>query len=181
MQLNNFRDKKKKDTLYRLTDNYSLFFLKFMEDRKNRGADSFLKIQQSQAWEAWTGYAFENICLYHVPQIKKALGISGVATEVSGFVHKGSESEAGFQIDLLIDRADQVIHLCEMKFYDGPFTITKSYEEQLRLRRTRFREITGTRKTIFLTMVSTYGLVENSLKYSFESQLEQNALFEPQK
>lgn len=152
-----------------------------MEDRKNRGADSFLKIQQSQAWEAWTGYAFENICLYHVPQIKKALGISGVATEVSGFVHKGSESEAGFQIDLLIDRADQVIHLCEMKFYDGPFTITKSYEEQLRLRRTRFREITGTRKTIFLTMVSTYGLVENSLKYSFESQLEQNALFEPQK
>lgn len=170
-------DKKKKETLYRLTDPYCLFYLKFMEERKAGKITGFEQILQSQAWKTWTGYAFENICLYHLPHLKESLGVPGVSTTVSGFVHKGKKDQNGFQIDMVLDRADGIIHLCEMKFYDGRFTITKSYADDLRERRVRFKELTGTRKTVYLLFVSTFGLAENEYQFLPEHGLDCHYLF----
>ncbi len=159
-------DKKKKDMLYRLTDYYSLFYLEFIEARKKSGAGTFINLAKMQAWKSWCGYAFENICFYHLPQIKAALGIAAVYTEVSGYLLSGSKSRRGIQIDMLIDRADGVINLCEMKFYDAPFTVTKDYAANLRTKRAVFREATGTKKSVFITMITCFGL--NANMYSDE-------------
>ena len=153
--------KKKKDILYRLTDFYCLFYLKFMEPRKKSNAGSFEQMAQSQAWKIWAGYAFENICFQHLPQIKQALGISAIIAETSSFLYKGGKDNPGFQIDMLINRADGIIHLCECKFYDGPLTITKAYADTLRNRRVQFREITKSRKTIYTMLITPFGLVQN--------------------
>jgi uncharacterized protein len=154
-------DKKKKDMLYRLTDHYSLFYLGFIEGKRKSGAGTFINLAKVQAWKSWCGYAFENICFYHLPQLKAALGVAAVYTEVSGYLLSGTKSRKGIQVDMLIDRADGVINLCEMKFYDAPFTITKEYAANLRTRRAVFREETGTRKTVFITMITCFGLNKN--------------------
>lgn len=150
--------KTKKDTLYRLTDEYSLFYLKFIEGKRKQ---SWLNLSELQIWKSWSGYAFENICLKHSQQIKNALGISGVYSEESSFVFKGDESAKGFQIDLLIDRQDNSINLCEMKFHESEFTITGAYAKTLRERTAQFRAKAKTRKSIFLTFISTFGIKPN--------------------
>ena len=106
----------------------------------------------------WAGYAFEMVCLHHIPQIKKALGISGVQTSVSTW------QSSDTQIDLVIDRKDQVINICEMKFSIAPFLIDKKYDQNLRNKLGTFRQVTSTRKALFLTFVTTYGIAQN--KYS---------------
>jgi hypothetical protein len=170
-------DKKKKDTLYRLTDPFCLFYLKFMQDLKKNQVQSFEQIAQSQAFKSWAGYAFENICYYHLPHLQRALGISGVATAVSGYLFKGNEEQKGLQIDMVLDRADGIIHLCEMKFYQAPFTITKAYADELRERRVQFSELTGTRKSVYLLLVSPFGLSENPYKFLPEHQFDLEYLF----
>jgi len=152
--------KKKKDKLFRLTDEYSLFYIKFIATSRV-GPQYWLKLSQSQKWKSWAGYAFESLCIKHTAQIKNALGISAIYTETGSFIVKGKSSQKGTQIDLLIDRNDGVINLCEMKFYEGPFSITKSYAQNLREKITIFKEKTSTRKQIFITMVSSFGISEN--------------------
>jgi len=110
--------KKHKDKLYRLTDEYSLFYLHFIEQRKRNIKDAWKALSQTPTFNAWSGYAFESICLKHIGQIKKALEISGIYSEESSFIFRGNDTLDGIQIDLLIDRNDQVINLCEMKFHD---------------------------------------------------------------
>jgi len=150
--------KSKKDSMYRLTDEYSLFYLKFIE---NSRITSWLKLSQLPVWKNWSGYAFENVCLKHTKLIKQALGISGVYTENSSFSFKGNDIDQGFQIDLLIDRQDQSINLCEMKFYDSEFGIDKAYAKILRERVAQFKIQSKTKKQVFLTFVSTFGLKQN--------------------
>ena len=101
--------------LYRLTDAYSLFYLKFIEPMRKEGAEVWQNFQKTPIYRAWSGYTFEGICLKHLPQIKKALGISGVFSVSSAFYHKGADGMDGCQIDLLIDRDDRVINVCEIK------------------------------------------------------------------
>ena len=170
--------KRKKETLYRLTDEYSLFYLKFMEGSKASGPGAWLQLSQSQSWKAWAGYAFENICLKHVPQIKAALGIQGVYAEVSSFYFKGGADRPGMQVDLLIDRKDQVINLCELKFYEGPFTVTRAYAQELRERVTSFRELSRTRKQVVVTMVTSFGVRANEQSIGLvQAEVEMQALF----
>lgn len=114
-----------------------------------------------QAYKIWCGYAFENLCLKHIPQIKKTLGISVVYTRSSSFFKKGDTESPGVQIDLLIDRNDQTINVIEIKFYSGVFTISKDYAKKLREKLGVFRETTKTRKQLFLTFISTFGLKSN--------------------
>ena len=102
---------------YRLTDFYSLFYLQFIKDLSNNTITSWVALSQTQKCIIWSGYAFENICLNHIDKIKKSLGISGVITNQYGFIVKATDISAGTQIDLIIDRNDKVISLCEMKFY----------------------------------------------------------------
>lgn len=153
--------KRKKTTLYRLTDEYSLFFLHFMEQNKRNVRGSWMALSQSAAFKSWSGYAFESLCFKHIEQIKNALQIGGIYSESSGFVFKGNEYLPGTQIDLLIDRNDQVINICEMKFHQKEFTISKSYATQLQKKITVFSEVTQTKKQLFLTMISTFGVIAN--------------------
>ena len=153
--------KKKKGKLYRLTDAYSLFYLQFIEKNIQQGGSVWQTLSQTQAWKSWSGYAFENICLQHVQQIKQALGISGVYSISSSFFKQGSETEAGTQIDLVIDRNDHVINLFEIKFYNTKVSISKAYAEILREKIRVFQETTKTRKYISLAMISTFGLTHN--------------------
>ena len=141
-----------RDRIYRVTDEFSLFHLKWLGKRRLK---SWQQIRKSPSWYAWAGLAFESICLKHVNQIEQALGISGILTEASSWHHPKA------QIDLLIDRADDVISVCEMKFTDAPFTITKSYAEKLRNKLAVFAEQTGTRKTLHLVFVTSQGVAPN--------------------
>jgi hypothetical protein len=150
--------KKEKDSLFRLADEYSLFYLKFME---KAGAGGFLR---NQAYGAWCGYAFENACIKHISQIKRALQIGGVRTTISSWVNPGKKGTTGAQIDLIIDRADHCINVCEMKFSTAPFAIDKKYAGSLQNKLMAFRMATSTKKTLFLTFVTTYGVVENDYK-----------------
>jgi len=152
--------KKKRQTLYRLTDEYSLFYLTFIEGSTTKD-NVWQQLSQKQAVKAWQGYAYESLCLKHINRIKEALGISGLYTEESGFVHQGDDTMSGMQIDLLIDRPDNAIHLCEMKFYNDTISITKEYAEKLRNRRSAFQYFTKTKKFLFTTLITTYGLNVN--------------------
>jgi len=170
---------KKKETVYKLSDLYSLFYLKFIQPKKPTGPGTWLSMINSGDYKAWSGYAFENICMQHIAGIKKALGISGVYTEVSAWKFRGNNELPGAQIDLIIDRKDQVINLCEAKFTDSTFIITKAYAEQLRNRRTIFEQVTKTKKSSFTTLLTTYPALQNEY-YSDEIQSEvtMGALFE---
>lgn len=155
--------KTKKDSIYRLADEYSLFYLKWIERRRMLGAGTWAKLRSTPGWKAWSGYAFENVCFRHLKQLKHALGISGVETSSASWVYRPTEeSDQGAQIDLLIDRRDDVINLCEMKFCDAPFVIDKAYAAELRGKIDTFRRVTATRKVTMLTMVSPYGSVANA-------------------
>ena len=129
------------------------------------------------AYKSWSGYSFEQVCLYHVSQIKKALGIGMVYTEISSLRISGTSKKEGFQIDLIIDRKDESINLCEIKFYNKGFTITEDYAKQLRNKRGTFQDISKTKKLIFLTMITTFGLKENEHSLGIDNSLTMDVLF----
>lgn len=153
--------KRKKEKLYRLTDEYSLFYLQFIEQEKQEGGEIWKQLSQTQFYKSWSGYAYESICLKHISQIKKALGISGVYSTSSAFYKTGTSTEKGVQIDLVIDRNDHVINLCEAKFYNAPFSLDKSYAMRLREKMATFQETTKTSKQLFWTLITTFGLKQN--------------------
>ena len=132
-------------------------------------------------WRAWSGYAFEGICLKHATQIKRALGIEAVETQESAWTHRPREAgERGAQIDLLIDRKDAAVNLCEMKFTEGPFVVDKRYAEDLRRKKAVFRSVTGTRKSLFITLVTTFGVSDNKhARAVVDTAIEMDALFQP--
>lgn len=171
--------KKKKDMLYRLTDEYSLFYLHFIENKRVQEKGMWKRLSQTNTYKSWSGYAFESLCLKHIAQIKKAMQIGGIYSENSSFIFKGNEDLSGVQIDLLIDRNDQVINLCELKFHNGLFSINKSYAAQLRNKLTTFTELTKTRKQVFLTFISTFGLKPNKHSLGLvDSSFSMDVLFE---
>ncbi|MEO0339794.1 MAG: hypothetical protein AAF242_11320 [Bacteroidota bacterium] len=113
------------------------------------------------AMNIWCGYAYENICLKHLSAIKKGLEIGGIYATASSFFKKGTTAHNGTQIDLVIDRNDRIINLCEIKFYNVAFTITKDYAEKLREKIRVFQETTQTTKQVQLVMITTFGLSSN--------------------
>ncbi len=151
----------KKTTLFRLTDEYSLFYLRFIEPLQKEGAGIWQSFQQTPTYRAWSGYAFESICLKHLLPIKQALGILGVFATSSSFYHKGAEDMAGCQIDLLIDRDDQVINLCEIKWTTADYIVTKAYAADLRQKIGLFKHYSATRKQVFLTFITPFGILPN--------------------
>lgn len=153
--------KKKRKLIYRLTDEYSLFYLNFMENKTHEEDTVWQKLSQTQTYKTWSGYAFESICLKHIPQIKKALSIAGIYSESASFYQKGEKKMEGAQIDLVIDRNDQVINLFEIKFYNEEFTISKEYADKLRKEMSVFRLVTKTKKQLCYMMITTFGLKKN--------------------
>ncbi|MEL6863724.1 MAG: ATP-binding protein [Bacteroidota bacterium] len=171
--------KKKKGQIYRLTDEYSLFYLRFIEGSAYEGDNTWLLLSQTQSNKIWSGYAFENICLKHVAQLKKALGISGIYSNSSSFYQQGTKEESGAQIDLLIDRNDHVINVYEIKLYQEPFSISKDYAANLRNKIGTFRQASRTKKHLIPTLISPFGLKANSHSRSLNIQvLTLDALFD---
>jgi AAA+ ATPase superfamily predicted ATPase len=167
-----------KDSVYKLTDEYSLFYIKFIENKRTEGAGTWIRFSTGPSWKSWSGVAFENICMKHILQLKKELGIASVYTETSIWRQQGKKEEHGAQIDLLIDRQDKCINVCEMKFSVSDFEMTKSYAAELEQKLKIFKNATKTKKTLFLTMITTYG-VKNSNTFPGLVQQEStmNALF----
>jgi hypothetical protein len=166
--------KKKRDTIYQLIDPFSLFHLNFMEEA-DKDEDFWLKYSSKGSHNAWAGYAFEQVCFAHVREVKKALGISGILTSVSAWSSK--VSTPGAQIDLVIDRDDNAISLCELKYSNKVFTIDADYERKLLHKRAAFEDETKTRKATHLTMVTTYGLRRNSHSGIIQSEVTMDDLF----
>ncbi len=173
-------NKKNKETIYRLTDEYSLFYIKFIEpNRKQVSRGTWNRLIETSSWKSWSGYAFEGICLKHIDPVKRALGIEGVHTLVSSWHHRGTKLADGAQIDLLIDRSDRCINVCEMKFSGEAFEITKAYAAGLEKKLSVFMRHATPKKTIFLTMITTFGVKENIHKTNLvQNELTMNALFE---
>ena len=153
--------KVKRESVYRISDEYSLFYLKFIENLKREGKGVWQAFENTQNYKIWSGYAFENACLKHIPAIKKALGISGIYSTTSSFYQKGKEGMDGCQIDLLIDRNDKVINLCEIKWTNTNYIITKSYSEDLRKKIALFKHYSKTKKQVFFTFISSYQVLPN--------------------
>ncbi|MCP5506218.1 MAG: AAA family ATPase [Chlamydiales bacterium] len=174
--------KEKKEAHYYLNDEYTLFYLKWIEPNKGEllnGVEKeyWIKKQSDPSWKSWAGFAFEGICLKHLGQIKKGLQIGGVSTS-SSYWKEAKEGRKEVEIDLVIDRADQCLNLCEMKFVNDEFVITKSYAEQLRRKRSLFEERTRTKKAIFMTLITPFGAKENGyLQEMISHQLTLDTLF----
>jgi uncharacterized protein len=154
--------KQTKDAIYKLTDEFSLFYLKFMETNRAGTKGTWLKLSDTPGWKSWSGLAFETICLKHVTAIKKTLGITGIFSENSIWKSKPVKNGSAAQIDLVINRRDNSINLCEIKFYENEFTIDKKYAVQLENKKHQFKLQTQTKKHLFITLISTHTLQQNA-------------------
>ena len=153
--------KRTKESLYRLTDPYSLFYLTFIEPLSVNTKIDFTRLSDLLNYKAWSGYAFENLCFNHIAQIRKALGISGIYTTISSFIAKATDSLPGAQIDLVIDRGDHAINICEIKFSNADYTVTKKDISNIATKKSVFQHHTKTKKHLFTSLITTFGVVEN--------------------
>ncbi len=164
-------EKKTNDAIYRLSDFYTLFYFRFIENNDFKDKKFWTNNINTPLINAWQGLAFELICLTHLDQIKNALGISGIATKSTVWRNKD------MQIDLIIDRADRIINLCEIKFSIEKYSITKEYAEKLRERMSYFREAVRTKKSLLNTFITTYGILQNKNSAICQSEVTMDRLF----
>ena len=167
--------KQKRDRVFQLTDPFTLFHLAFADKQKRFTENYWLHYCTTPAHSAWSGYAFELVCLLHLPQIKHSLGISGVLTEASSW--RSKTANPGAQIDLVLDRADKIINLCEMKFASDVYSIDKRYGKKLREKKAAFLAETETRKAAHTTLVTTFGLTDNEYSAEILFRITMDALF----
>ena len=161
---------------FRLTDPFCMFYLKHVKD--NRDATTYWQSSfNSPAMLAWSGFAFEDVCRAHIRQIKNALGIGDVTTRESSWVVPGTETERGMQIDLVIDRDDRKICLCEMKFTQGKFSVGRDYAEKVQERIRRTMEYAGNSKPVISVLVTTYGVERNEYSGRFQKVVTLEELF----
>ena len=171
--------KRKRDSQYQLIDCFTLFHLKFIDGESNPDEHYWHHSVNSPKVNAWRGLAFERICFWHIRQIKNALGVSGVLTQVYCWRHVADDVyPVGAQIDMLIERADHVVNICEMKFSAQPFSIDKNYLERLKTKMGAFRQVTKTRSAIHLTFVTESGLLHNKYSGIVQSEVTLEDLFE---
>ena len=170
--------KKNKDTVFRVIDFYSIFYLKFINGNVSDRENVWQSLAGNSQYKSWTGYAFENICLTHLRPIHAKLGIAGVFTKVDSWRFAGNEEIDGTQIDLIIDRNDGVIHLCEAKFTADEFVITKDYNTKLRHKRVAFQHITKTKKSVVTTLMTTFPAIRNQYyREEIHSEISMDDLF----
>lgn len=156
--------KSKRDIQFKLIDEFSIFYHRFIRKVNKYTPGVWQQIASGQSYKSWAGLAFESLCFKHIQNIKNKLGISSVYAEISTLSISGSTAQPGFQIDLIIDRKDKSINLCEIKFTDGPYNINKKAYEGMNAKRQLFLDFTKTKKQLFITYISANGLTEN--KYS---------------
>ncbi|MBP5545505.1 MAG: ATP-binding protein [Kiritimatiellae bacterium] len=170
----------RKGSVFQLIDNYTLFFFQFVQGRSGRDSAFWSHMLHDSRRTAWEGLAFERVCLRHSAQIKAALGISGIETKESAWRCSSRDPDVkGAQIDLVIERADRVVNLCEMKFCSEQFSIDAGYAASLREKVGAFKRETGTRANCHLTFVTTYGLRRNKYSSIAQSEVTLDDLFRP--
>ena len=169
--------KKAKGALYQLIDNFTLFHFAFAGENTMNDRCFWSGSSDSQFRVVWEGLAFERLCLQHVREIKAALGISGVISNDCSWQIARTAEHDGAQVDLLIDRKDGVINLCEMKFASAEYEIKEPEERRMRARKELFKETVGTRKAVHLTYVTTYGLKRNKHSGIVQSEVTLDDLF----
>ena len=173
--------KKEKGSIYQLTDLFSLYFLKFIGKKTGLDEHYWTNIKE-MARNAWAGYAFEQVCLHHIGQIRQALGIQGVLTNVCSWSSpKQTDIDGtewpGVQIDLLLCRGDHVINVCEMKYCQSEFVVSGEYSEKLRQRNSTFAHFTKAKDALHTVLVTTYGLSPNIHSGSIYSTVTMDELF----
>lgn len=174
---------KTKNGVYQLIDNYTLFYFDFIKENVNGDEHFWTSQMDTTVHHGWAGRAFERVCLQHIRQIKAALGFAAVISSVHSWVCKspkdndGKPVGKGAQIDLLIDRNDQTINLCEMKYSAAPYTITEEEDMKLRNRKAAFIRESGTTKSVLITMITTYGLTPGGYSDDVPCQVTMKDLF----
>ena len=168
---------KKKGTIYCLTDMFTLFYFRFVENRSTLDANVWQRMVNTPKVKTWQGLCFEIVALRHVEEIKRALGLTAIFTSSSTWRSNGKEGRPGAQIDLIIERADRIIHLCELKFSVEPISITSDYEQKLRNRMALFRAESKTHKSLVTTFVTTFGVVQDRHSGIVHSQVTLDDLF----
>jgi AAA+ ATPase superfamily predicted ATPase len=170
--------KKQKDSLYQLIDNFTLFYFKFLE-KKPTDEHFWTNNQLSQAVKTWCGLAFERVCLEHVSEIKNALGISGVSTNAYSWSCKKDNEKGleGSQIDLIIERRDQIIDLCEMKYSTKPFKVTLKVDTDIHRKTWDFINATGTHFAVHPIILTPYGITDDSYRGQIQAVITADDLF----
>ncbi len=176
---NQFFGKKKKDTLYQLADYYSCFYFRYLKENRGRDEHFWSNTLETPARKVWAGIMFEQVCKDHIRQIKQRIGISGVLSEQSSWYVKADKElgTSGTQIDLIIDRRDRVIDLCEIKFYSDEYVIDSDYDMRIRNRIEAFRRVTGTNKAVQIIFITTYGVKPNMYSGIIQKQVTLKDLF----
>lgn len=170
--------KRKRDALYQLIDDFTLFHMKFLDGDSNIDEHFWQHSANQPSVNTWRGLAFERICLQHVVQIKEAIGVGGVLTNVFAWRHAPDEDcPEGAQIDLLIERADRVVNICEIKYTRKPYLITRDYNDRLYRKVAVFTAATKTRLAPHLTMITTYGISRNGYLGAVQSEVTLADLF----
>ena len=167
----------KRDILFQLTDAFTLFHFHYIKENKYQDEAFWTNSLNSGKYRAWSGYAFEILCLNHIRQIKQALGISGIQSRACCWSSKGDDDQKGAQIDLIIDRADHTANICEMKFSRSEYEITKSDAAELDNKLEAFIRQTNTRKSLMLTLITTYGVKKGKYSGDVQAQLTLDDLF----
>lgn len=167
----------KKQEYYRLIDPFCLFYQKFVDGQRQLDENFWALNVCSPAINSWRGLAFEEICFLHTKQIKMALGISGVSSCQSAWTDKGKEQKDGVQIDMLIERKDNIVNMCEAKFYNEEFTISKTYHATLTHRQNVLAQHLTRKQTIHSTLITTYGLNYNEYSGDFQQVITLDDLF----
>ena len=162
---------------YKLVDPFCIFYLKHVQG--NTGNPDYWQVHgKSPAVVSWMGHAFEDVCWNHIRQIKKALGIDGVITRESSWNIPSESGKPGGQVDLLIDRDDRFVSMCEIKYTSGEFEVKKNYSLTLLGRAERAQEIVGSKKTVMSVLITTYGLKRNEYASRFERVVTLEDLFQ---
>ena len=178
-------------SIYQLIDSYTLFYYAYIKANKHRDRQFWSKNLGTPQHNTWCGLAFERVCLLHVDQIKRALSIGGIMSSDyswrspkkkvtennSSDKEKQEKKTRGVQIDLLIDRSDDVIDVCEMKYYAKKYAFTKEEYDNLQNRILRLAEDTKTRKAVQSVLITTYGLILNEYSDIVQSVVTMDDLF----
>ncbi|MBQ3658055.1 MAG: ATP-binding protein [Bacteroidales bacterium] len=165
----------KREVQYKLSDCFSWFWLHFKENRIIKNQDYWQNHLNESEISSWRGIAFEEVCLLHIRQIKSALQILGVSSQESSLIIKDNEKK-GMQIDLLIDRADDVVNVCEIKFCKSAFSVSSDYAQKLTGRISALEE-TNRSKTFHLTYIGVNPLAKNEYSDVFQSSVTAEELF----
>lgn len=161
---------------YKLVDSFCMFYIKFVEN-KNRLNETFWQNNQvAQSVVIWRGFAFEGVCFNHIEQIKRALGIAGVSVTCSAWSKREDDME-GTQVDLIIERKDNVVNMCEIKFYGNDFSVNKDYHKTLINRQELLSKELSRKMIVHNTLITTYGLKYNEYSGDFDNVITLDELF----